>query len=242
MSELCLDDPTLHGKVCFPELGLDLVHDGDGDGGGDSDGVGCPYVVTIPTTAWQDNWLFRTHNRSSSSVRQVDHPVSMLVPNPVEAAKAQIGNKDFDVVSELSEHQSVASFELSYSESEEEVYNDDCAGQKKVPDESEKDQEYTIYDLLPIRRCQISSPSATVNPSVTTTTSLKNNFVKIANHGGSKGDLVLVDCPQNLTTHEGKIITLMCTVRGSKPLGSFIASAYIISQHATFRCCMVPRI
>ena len=35
-------------------------------------------------------------------------PVSMLVPNP-----AQIGNNDFDLVSELSERFSVASFDVS---------------------------------------------------------------------------------------------------------------------------------
>ena len=235
-------DISSSGKVSFPELGLDLVT----EGGGVQECDACPCLVTVQDISWQDNWLFKNHPISNrNTVRQTEQPVSMLVPNPVEAAKAQIGDKDFDLVSELSEQQSVASFELSTSESDEEVHNDDWTGQKKVCDESEKDQEYTIYDLVPIQRCQISSPRTTVNPSVTTTNSLQkmSSFVKLASPSHSqttRGDLVLVNCPENLTTHEGKIVTLTCTVRGSKPLGTFGVNVNMLSDHTTFRCWMVP--
>ena len=75
----------------------------------------------------------------------------MLVPNPSEVAKAQIGNRDFDLVrledmfralttfalqvSELSERQSVGSFEIS-SSSEDDL------------EEDEQDQEYQDSVLL----------------------------------------------------------------------------------------------
>jgi len=217
MPGFCLDemDLTSSAKVSFPELGLDLVS------GEASDCDDCPCIVTVSDMSWQHNWLFKKQSESArNTMRQTPpQPVSMLVPNPVEAAKAQIGNKDFDLVSELSERQSVASFELSASDSDEEMLNDDCTGQRKVSDECEKDQEYTIYDLLPVRRSTISSPGSAVKPSITTTSLQKmDSFVTIVNPGQTKGDLELTSCPENLTTHEGKIVTLMCTVRGSKPL------------------------
>ena len=216
------------GKVSFPELGMDLV-----EGEPESDCDNWPCLVTVPDMTWQDNWLFKKQSVSAkNTTRQMQQPVSMLVPNPVEAAKAQIGNKDFDLVSELSERQSVASFELSASDNDEEMRNDDCIGQKKVSDECEKDQEYTIYDLLPVRRSHISSPSTPVMPSVTTTSLQKmDSFVTIVSPSHTTGDLVLTDCPQNLTTHEGKITTFMCTVKGSKPLGRFLAIFSVLGKH-----------
>merc|ERR1719150_103990 len=74
----------------------------------------------------------------------------MLVPNPVLVTKTQIGNKDYDLVSELSERASVVSFDNSSvsqsgSECDEEMVESRQEGE-------EADQEYTIYDLLPPAR------------------------------------------------------------------------------------------
>ena len=98
LSGLCLEelDITSSGKVSFPELGMDMVN----EGGAASDCDACPCLVTVPDISWQDNWLFRKQSLSiRNTIKQTEQPVSMLVPNPVEAAKAQIGNKDFDLVS-----------------------------------------------------------------------------------------------------------------------------------------------
>merc|ERR1719180_535446 len=74
----------------------------------------------------------------------------MLVPNPSSVAKAQIGNRDFDLVSELSERQSVGSFEIS-SSSEDDFEEDGEEGLE----EDERDQEYTIYSVLPNRQLEV---------------------------------------------------------------------------------------
>ena len=42
----------------------------------------------------QDNWLFKRSGRGEVG----KEGVTMLVPNPCEVAKAQIGNRDFDLV------------------------------------------------------------------------------------------------------------------------------------------------
>ena len=92
----------------------------------------------------------------------------MLVPNPSSVAKAQIGNRDFDLVrpadflslesfltfvfqvSELSERQSVGSFEIS-SSSEDDFEEEEEEG----IEEDERDQEYTIYSVLPNRQLEV---------------------------------------------------------------------------------------
>ena len=80
-----------------------------------NEGENHSFVVSVPDTSWQHNWLFRNHGGSeaNSVATKMCPPVSMLVPNPSEVTKAQIGNKDFDLVSELSERFSVASFDVS---------------------------------------------------------------------------------------------------------------------------------
>ena len=66
----------------------------------------------------------------------------------------------------------------------------------QVSDQEYRDQEYTIYEQLPVRR---QGPSVSKN----------------AEHGHLKW----IACPHDLTTHEGKIVTLVCSVAGEKPVG-----------------------
>ena len=96
----------------------------------------------------------------------------------VQVTKAQIGNQDFDLVSELSERVSVASWEPGSSSED---------GDEEMAEEA--DQEYTIYEQLPVRRPQ-PTPA-----------------------------LAWVSRPASLATHEGKILTLQCTVAGDSPVG-----------------------
>ena len=117
-------------------------------------------------------------------------PVSMLVPNPVLVSKAQIGNKDYDLVSELSERISIASSDLSSlsqvgSEMTEEMETEDSRQERE-----EADQEYTIYDLLPPPRSVISTSG-----------------------------LAWLSVPQDISSHQGKILTLHCAASGDKPIG-----------------------
>merc|ERR1719234_2274125 len=121
-------------KVLFPELGLDLV-----EGEGEEE----EHSLALSLSSWQDNWLFKRSQRGEAG----QEGVTMLVPNPSSVAKAQIGNRDFDLVSELSERQSVGSFEIS-SSSEDDFEEED--GEEGL-EEDERDQEYTIYSVLPNR-------------------------------------------------------------------------------------------
>ena len=100
----------------------------------------------------------------------------------VQVTKAQIGNQDFDLVSELSERVSVASWEPGSSSED---------GDEEMAEEA--DQEYTIYEQLPVRRPQPAPAPA----------------------------LAWVSRPGSLATHEGKILTLQCTVAGDTPVGNY---------------------
>lgn len=179
-------------KIEFPELGMDLAGPGL-VGDSDSD-----LTFTLPApedTSWQHNWLFRQQEnlQEAAVTHRMCPPVSMLVPNPVTSAKAQIGNRDFDLVSELSERMSVASFDVSCSSSED---AEEPAIEVEKDDQEYQDQEYTIYEQLPVRR---QGPTVTRN----------------AEHANLKWIL----CPHDLTTHEGKILTLTCQVSGDKSIG-----------------------
>merc|ERR1719334_2206079 len=99
----------------------------------------------------------------------------MLVPNPNSTSKAQIGNRDFDLVSELSERQSIGSFDISSSSDEdmdreaEDFLTDRTPGQddgeeeeadeedeEEDDTEQQQDKEYTIYSMVPRRRPQLN--------------------------------------------------------------------------------------
>ena len=154
-----------------------------------------PYVVTVPDSSWQHNWLFRkqlTADKTSSVTSTAFPPVSMLVPNPLLLTKTQIGNRDFDLVSELSERTSVASYDvssLSYSGGSDCDEDMQVEERRSVVQEEEADQEYTIYDLLPPARRPASS------------------------------SLTWLSVPQSLSVHQGKIVSLQCSVSGDKPIG-----------------------
>ena len=181
------------------EAGRDNINEGENHS----------FVVSVPDTSWQHNWLFRNHGGSeaNSVATKMCPPVSMLVPNPSEVTKAQIGNKDFDLVSELSERFSVASFDVSNisssDDNDEEMSYDDKVTSEYSENKQEADQEYTIYEQLPVRKSYQSSP--------------ENNIT--VNNNNIGGDLKWISTPQNLTTHEGKIVTFMCQVSGAKPIG-----------------------
>ena len=110
-------------KVEFPELGMELIDAGrDMDNINDDDDVNRSFVVSVP--------------------------------NPAEVTKAQIGNKDFDLVSELSERFSVTSFDVSNisssDDNDEEMSYDDKVASEYSENKQEADQEYTIYEQLPV--------------------------------------------------------------------------------------------
>ena len=119
-------------------------------------------------------------------------------------------------VSELSERQSVGSFEIS-SSSEDDLEEDD-----------EQDQEYTIYSVLPNRQLEVVSKL----PAKSKTSSyrppgprgLEDANVRSKGPPGKTqsqtgGEVSIKSAPQSCTVHEGKILTLTCIVAGPKYTG-----------------------
>ena len=115
-------------------------------------------------------------------------------------------------VSELSERQSVGSFEISSSSEE----------------DDEQDQEYTIYSVLPNRQLEVVSKL----PAKSKTSSyrppgprgLEDANVRSKGPPGKTqsqtgGEVVIKSAPQSCTVHEGKILTLTCIVAGPKYTG-----------------------
>ena len=82
--------------------------------------------------SWHDNWVFKeaklahTHSRINA--------VAMLLPNATDDIKAQIGNKDFDLVSELTENVT-------------EVLEDVTSDNDIDIVHPENDNEYTVYEM-----------------------------------------------------------------------------------------------
>ena len=94
---------------------------------------------------WEENWLFRKRQRppgifntASSLTMLTDDPVAMLVPLPNDEAgsKAQIGEKDIDEVSELSERAASVTSSIDYSTTSSE----------------ENDLEHTKYSVMSLIR------------------------------------------------------------------------------------------
>ena len=154
----------------------------------------------------------------------------MLVPNPSSVAKAQIGNRDFDLVSpaedlvvssislncfqvsELSERQSVGSFEISSSS------EDDF--EEEGLEEEERDQEYTIYSVLPHRQLEVVTKlEEKSQPSSKRSGCLNVRPKTRGDEGRSSGGVRITSVPQSSTVHEGKILNLTCTVDGPKYTG-----------------------
>ena len=118
-------------------------------------------------------------------------------------------------VSELSERQSVGSFEIS-SSSEDDL------------EEDEQDQEYTIYSVLPNRQLEVVSKL----PAKSKTSSyrppgprgLEDANVRSKGPPGrtqsqTGAEVSIKSAPQSCTVHEGKILTLTCIVAGPKYTG-----------------------
>ena len=98
---------------------------------------------------WEENWLFRKKQRppgifntASSLTMLTADPVAMLVPLPNDEAgsKAQIGEKDIDQVSELSERAASVTSSIDYSSTSSE----------------ENDLEHTEYSVTPLIRSSVS--------------------------------------------------------------------------------------
>ena len=210
-------------KVEFPELGMELV---SGHGQSDKNDSGS-FSVNVPDTSWHHNWLFRQqlHLETQLGSARMCPPVSMLVPNPLTMTKTQIGNTDVDLVSELSERVSVLSFEMSSGESDvilgdnsddisEHLHNDN-----DNDDHNEADQEYTIYEQLPVRRSYTSSQENEIVNENLHSASIDNK--KSSELKSNKNiDLKWISGWDDvISTHEGKIVSLMCQVSGSKPIG-----------------------
>ena len=115
-------------------------------------------------------------------------------------------------VSELSERQSVGSFEIS-SSSEDDFEEEG---------EDERDQEYTIYSVLPNRQLEVVNKlAAKSEPSSNRSGGLEGLNMRPALVEGRTGggEVVITSGPQSCTVHEGKILNLTCTVAGPKYTG-----------------------
>lgn len=92
--------------------------------------------------SWHDNWLFR--QPEIIKAKKAINTVTMLLPNATDDIKAQIGNKDFDLVSELTENL------LDEGRSDDDTDMNDNID----IEQPEKDNEYMIYEMMiPVRLC-----------------------------------------------------------------------------------------
>ena len=115
-------------------------------------------------------------------------------------------------VSELSERQSVGSFEISSSS------EDDFEDGDGTEEEDERDQEYTIYSVLPNRQLEV------VNKLPAKSQNLRPK--KTSDERRSVGSVSITSAPQSCSVHEGKILTLTCEVAGPKYTGG--RATYVI--------------
>ena len=115
-------------------------------------------------------------------------------------------------VSELSERQSVGSFEISSSS------EDDFEDVDGTEEEDERDQEYTIYSVLPNRQLEV------VNKLPAKSQNLRPK--KTSAERRSVGSVSITSAPQSCSVHEGKILTLTCEVAGPKYTGG--RATYVI--------------
>ena len=101
--------------------------------------------MQLYSSSWQDNWLFCQKRivGNGNNTNLIHEPVAMFVPVPesFELARATIGDRDIDELSELSE---LYAYETSTEEEEE------SEDEKFVS--LERDLEHTEYAVLPLRR------------------------------------------------------------------------------------------
>ena len=134
-------------------------------------------------------------------------------------------------VSELSERQSVGSFEISSSS------EDDFEDGDGTEEEDERDQEYTIYSVLPNRQLEV------VNKLPAKSQNLRPK--KTSAERRSVGSVSITSAPQSCSVHEGKILTLTCEVAGPKYTGGRATSGWIalfFLSNSSFRCLLVSRV
>ena len=115
-------------------------------------------------------------------------------------------------VSELSERQSVGSFEISSSS------EDDFEDGDGTEEEDERDQEYTIYSVLPNRQLEVVNklPAKSQNLRPKKTSAERRSVCSVS----------ITSAPQSCSVHEGKILTLTCEVAGPKYTGG--RATYVI--------------
>jgi hypothetical protein len=158
---------------------------------------------------WEDNWLFRRKcpqgslstssffsTTSTSLTMLTNDPVAMLVPLPNEEteAKALIGEKDIDEVSELSERQSVTS-SIDFSSASSTA--------------SENDLEHTEYSVLPLRRSSVSISRGSAKEMVKALTANSDGCPEFVSAPASKTSSTL-----------GKTVTFEAVTTGAKPIGT----------------------
>lgn len=114
------------GGVPFPEYGVDIVdYNWRGPDSlertkrtSDVTDHQNPAAVPMMTTEWEDNWLFRRKSVARMEAFNLE-PVQMVIPKPKDPGTGiTLGSLDIDILSELSENNSVASLDFSSTESE----------------------------------------------------------------------------------------------------------------------------
>ena len=156
---------------------------------------------------WEENWLFRKKlkpqsgifNTTSSLTMLTDDPVAMLVPLPNDEAgsKAQIGEKDIDQVSELSERLSEAGADsIDYSTTSSE----------------ENDLEHTEYSVTPLIRSSVSISRGSAKEMIK---ALKMDAEL------SKPTFVKIPAVKTVAAH-GETVTFEAVTSGAKPIGDLL--------------------
>lgn len=120
---------------------------------------------------WENNWLFRKKKINSSSSVAVNS-AGMLVPDPSEDIRAQIGDKTTDEVSDLSELGSDTDDSLDIMRTKLEPINDRLANKHLIGGENDK----IVLDEL-IRRSSLISNTLSAKPIDAYTDTLNENVV-----------------------------------------------------------------
>ncbi|TMW40189.1 hypothetical protein DOY81_014731, partial [Sarcophaga bullata] len=120
---------------------------------------------------WENNWLFRKKKFNSSSSVAVSS-AGMLVPDPSEDIRAQIGDKTADEVSDLSELGSDTDDSLDIMRTKLEPINDRLANKHLIGGENDK----IVLDEL-IKRSSMVSNTLPETPHESYTDTLNENVV-----------------------------------------------------------------
>ena len=126
-----------------------------------------------------------------------DDPVAMLVPLPNDEAgsKAQIGEKDIDEVSELSQRAASVTSSIDYSTTSSE----------------ENDLEHTEYSVTPLIRSSVSISRGSAK-----------EMIKALKCGDSDSIPTFVKKPQAKNfAQSGQVVTFEAVTSGAKPIGIF---------------------